>query len=199
MKLKFCFTFLFFYCALAQSQYSADVEEKEAYQIALKKYFLDLFNEAIAKRKHLETPQNRMKSGINRRHGGNEFEPFGDNEEHPENNEIVEKSTHTKSSPFEAYGYGHHKFHHHRHNHTNDHKHLHNHAQQHDHAHEHNETFLHVHNHKHLHKHDHHHDHAAEVAHDHAHEQDHKHQHQHKEKEKEWRRNEGNVISNYNW
>ena len=199
MKLIFGLVVLFFSCALSLSQYSSDVDEEEAYRIELKKYFLDLFNEAIAKRKHLEAPQNRKQSGINRRFGGNEFESFGDKEEHPENNEIVEKLTGTKNSPFEAYGYGHHKFHHHKHNHTNDHKHLHSHAQQHDHANTHNETFLHVHNHKHLHKHDHHHDHAAKANHDHGHEHDHKHQQDHKKKEREWRRNGGGVITNYNF
>merc|ERR1711892_1614131 len=178
MNLILGFAVFFFSFVLTQCQFSAKFEEPETYQIKLKKYFLDLFKEAIAKRKHLETPQNRKQSGINRKFGGNEFESFGDNAEHPENNEIVEKLTGTKNSPFEAYGYGHHKFHHHKHNHTNDHQHLHSQAHKHGHTNTHNETFLHVHNHKHLHKHDHHHEH---------------------QKKEEWRRNGREVMSNYNW
>merc|ERR1719244_2057190 len=198
MKLFLSFAFLSCYVALTQSRFEADVPQPEAHRNELRKYFLDLFNEAIAKRKRLETAQNRKQSGIERRFGGNEFESFSDKEEHPENNEIVENLTGKKSRPFEAYGYGHHKFHHHKHSHTNDHQHLHSHGHKHKHENTHDEKFLHIHNHKHLHKHDHHHDHAAEADHEHAHEQDHKHLHEHKKKP-EWRRNSGGVISTYNW
>merc|ERR1712098_934393 len=164
--------------------------DPDTFQERVKKYFLKLFEEEITKREQLESPKSSKQPSISRRFGGNEFQHFGDKKEHPENNEIVEKLTPTKTSPFEGYGYGHHKFHHHKHNHTNDHQHLHSHAHQHGHENTHNETFLHIHNHKHLHKHDHHHDHDAEADHDHSHDHDHKHQHEHHKKE-EWRRSGG--------
>ena len=200
MRLILGIVIFVFSAVLVLGKLKPDLRDPDTFQARVKKYFLQLFQEEIAKGKYLSNPENRKQSSINRRFGGNEFQPFGDNKEHPENNEIVEKLTEAKTSQFTPHGYGHvrHQFHHHKHNHTNDHKHLHNHAQKHDHMNDHNEKFMHIHNHKHLHKHDHHHDHDAGADHDHDHAHDHKHQHGH-QKIEEWRRSGAQVISNYNW
>ena len=176
----------------------------------VKKYFLELYNEALAKAMkeqeegYSESSERGLdfgfKNGNSFPASPSKFTKFGDfksegpsfgGSSYKENgftgfnrNPVQSQIPHT----LHRRGGHHHKHHHHKHSHehTNDHKHAHKHLHEQSHEHKHSAKHQHVHKHEHHHEHNHHHKHKE----DHEHKQDHKHSHKHlhAHKDNSWRR-----------
>ena len=160
----------------------------------VKKQFVELYNQALAKAKK---EQDSKFDFENSRRRNSIFDQMSTNFA----TNVFSDFDHVKKTPkaeFVGYDYENyetfkgehkHKHHHHKHSHQheNNHEHAHQHLQEHAHAHKHSAKHLHKHKHEHHHEHNHHHKHKE----DHDHEEDHKHDHEHTHKHKQggsWRR-----------
>merc|ERR1711983_450361 len=159
---------LVFYSTLIRSQ---DINHK-----LVKKYFIDLYNQALVKAMREQEKTDRKSNFQPYKNGQSlsKYKPFTPyNQPKPssgaQNLEVHSPHSHWKGPPHPQHK---HKHHTHYHQHSNEHKHAHkhDHKQKHEHNHEHN--------HHHKHKDDH----------DHGHDHKHSHKHLHSHKSNSWRR-----------
>jgi hypothetical protein len=193
----------------------------------VKKYFLELYNEALAKamkEQDDDYSHSSEKRGINfgakgfsgfkldnpsSSDFGSKFPKFGD---YNSDNKDLDRDMYQEQgftgfnpNPIQSQtqhtslrrGGHHHKHHHHKHSHEHTNDHKHAHKHLHEQSHEHKHSAKHQHVHKHEHHHEHNHHHKHKE--DHEHKQDHKHSHKHLHAHKgnSWRR-QGEEEENFN-
>ena len=181
----------------------------------VKKYFLQLYNSALAKAMQEQEEQEKVEGEGEQGEQGEQGDPLrrstfgqafsstmkgkfggaGQGGQHSGYKSTVELEEAPRGGvqPYaggvQAFGGGHkHKHHHHKHSHshTNDHSHAHKHLHEHEEEHKHKAKHQHVHKHEHHHEHNHHHKHKE--GHEHEEEHKHAHSHEHAHKGSSWRR-----------
>ena len=169
---------LVFYSTLITSQ---DINHK-----LVKKYFIDLYNQALVKamreQEKIDRKSNSNFEPYNHGQSISKYKPFTPfNQPKPSSgSQILEghsPHSHWKGGPPPHHK---HKHHTHYHQHTNEHKHAHKHDHKQTHTHKHSAKHKHVHKHEHHHEHNHHHKHKDDHDHGHDHKHSHKHLHSHK-------------------
>jgi len=152
----------------------------------VKKYFIDLYNQALVMAMKEQDIMDERKSQFT---AFNNYEPYKNHKEFNEIKPVKAEAHHNwKGGPPPHHK---HKHHTHYHQHTNEHKHAHKHEHEQKHNHKHSAKHKHVHKHEHHHEHNHHHKHKDN--HDHGHDHKHSHRHLHSHKNNAWRRSSENL------